>query len=319
MSAIASRPRIRAPRQGPPRRADRARRSRRPWGSGATRSGCELETVMDIEHGPGPHRVPGGRRVEGRARPADRRHDRRRPLPGQQGGGLPPRLLRGRRTWPRPLTRLDDRRAGADRHARRGAGAEGPVAFIHPRSCHGVLVELIEAPGGPAWRAPRVHDRRARSGRRGAAILGRSTEPTDWRHDRDASSDDHAEPRGAAGRPSTAGRHRRGDLGAKSSRPVRRDPRHRRRLATAPTSRSSPRRARSRSMRWRRGHAPLGARRDRRRRPRLRIRSARAVDADSDRLAGPDPPRLDVARGLAGFEASSENISGSSPGPSGST
>jgi methylmalonyl-CoA epimerase len=30
-------------------------------------------------------------------------------------------------------------------------GAEGPGAFIHPRSCHGVLVELIEAPGGPAW------------------------------------------------------------------------------------------------------------------------------------------------------------------------
>jgi methylmalonyl-CoA/ethylmalonyl-CoA epimerase len=30
-------------------------------------------------------------------------------------------------------------------------GAEGPVAFIHPRSCHGVLVELIEAPGGPSW------------------------------------------------------------------------------------------------------------------------------------------------------------------------
>ena len=32
-------------------------------------------------------------------------------------------------------------------------GAEGPVAFIHPRACHGVLVELIEAPGGPAWSA----------------------------------------------------------------------------------------------------------------------------------------------------------------------
>jgi len=32
-------------------------------------------------------------------------------------------------------------------------GAEGPVAFIHPESSHGVLVELIEAPGGPAWRA----------------------------------------------------------------------------------------------------------------------------------------------------------------------
>jgi methylmalonyl-CoA epimerase len=31
------------------------------------------------------------------------------------------------------------------------AGADGPVAFLHPRSCHGVLVELIEARGGPAW------------------------------------------------------------------------------------------------------------------------------------------------------------------------
>jgi len=36
-----------------------------------------------------------------------------------------------------------------DRTPRRGA--EGPVAFIHPRSAHGVLVELIEAPAGPAW------------------------------------------------------------------------------------------------------------------------------------------------------------------------
>lgn len=32
-------------------------------------------------------------------------------------------------------------------------GAEGPVAFIHPRSCGGVLVELIEAPGGPSWKS----------------------------------------------------------------------------------------------------------------------------------------------------------------------
>ena len=32
-------------------------------------------------------------------------------------------------------------------------GAEGPVAFVHPRACHGVLVELIEARGGPAWHA----------------------------------------------------------------------------------------------------------------------------------------------------------------------
>ena len=36
-------------------------------------------------------------------------------------------------------------------------GAEGPVAFIHPRSCHGVLVELIEALGGPSW-APLGYD-----------------------------------------------------------------------------------------------------------------------------------------------------------------
>jgi methylmalonyl-CoA/ethylmalonyl-CoA epimerase len=49
-----------------------------------------------------------------------------------------------------------DRMAGAgveliDRSPRQGA--EGPVAFVHPRSGHGVLVELIEAPGGPAWTA----------------------------------------------------------------------------------------------------------------------------------------------------------------------
>ena len=31
-------------------------------------------------------------------------------------------------------------------------GVEGPVAFLHPKSCHGVLVELIEAPGGLAWK-----------------------------------------------------------------------------------------------------------------------------------------------------------------------
>jgi methylmalonyl-CoA epimerase len=31
------------------------------------------------------------------------------------------------------------------------AGVEGPVAFLHPKSCNGVLIELIEAPGGPAW------------------------------------------------------------------------------------------------------------------------------------------------------------------------
>ena len=57
---------------------------------------------------------------------------------------------------------VDDIAAELDRLAADGVelidkaprrGAEGPVAFIHPRSCHGVLVELIEAPGGPAWPA----------------------------------------------------------------------------------------------------------------------------------------------------------------------
>jgi methylmalonyl-CoA epimerase len=57
---------------------------------------------------------------------------------------------------------VDDVAAELDRLATNGLelidkaprrGAEGPVAFIHPRSCNGVLVELIEAPGGPAWNA----------------------------------------------------------------------------------------------------------------------------------------------------------------------
>lgn len=38
-----------------------------------------------------------------------------------------------------------------DRAPRRGA--EGPVAFLHPRTGRGVMIELIEAPGGPAWAA----------------------------------------------------------------------------------------------------------------------------------------------------------------------
>ena len=43
-------------------------------------------------------------------------------------------------------------------------GAEGPVAFVHPRSAHGVLVELIEAPGGPAWAALGLRQRRRARG-----------------------------------------------------------------------------------------------------------------------------------------------------------
>jgi methylmalonyl-CoA epimerase len=45
---------------------------------------------------------------------------------------------------------LDDGVPLVDRAPR--PGAEGPVAFLHPTASHGVLVELIEAPGGPAWR-----------------------------------------------------------------------------------------------------------------------------------------------------------------------
>ena len=45
-------------------------------------------------------------------------------------------------------------------------GAEGPVAFLHPSSCHGVLVELIEAPGGPAWRSLGFEGSKVEEGRR---------------------------------------------------------------------------------------------------------------------------------------------------------
>src|SRR5207244_6843070 len=39
-------------------------------------------------------------------------------------------------------------------------GAEGPVAFLHPRSCHGVLVELI-GPRGTCLGEPRLLDVRS--------------------------------------------------------------------------------------------------------------------------------------------------------------
>lgn len=45
--------------------------------------------------------------------------------------------------------------------ARPRRGAEGPVAFIHPRSCHGVLTELIEAPDGPAWAELGMHEQKS--------------------------------------------------------------------------------------------------------------------------------------------------------------
>ena len=110
--------------------------------------GLELETIMDITS----DRVRIaflGVGIEGRARPADRRHDRRRAVPRIEGEGFHhvcfevPNLAEA-------IIRLElDGLELIDTVPRRGA--EGPVAFIHPRSCHGVLVELIEAPGGPAW------------------------------------------------------------------------------------------------------------------------------------------------------------------------
>ena len=47
--------------------------------------GLELETIMDIESGPRARSRSCGRRVEDRARPADRRHDRRGALPRRRG------------------------------------------------------------------------------------------------------------------------------------------------------------------------------------------------------------------------------------------
>ena len=93
----------------------------------------ELETVMDI---PSDHvRIAflgvGESKIE-LVEPTDD-VDRRRPLPGEQGRGLPPRLLRG------PEPRRDtaaprDRRHRTDRHGpaqgRRGAGRLPPPALV---------------------------------------------------------------------------------------------------------------------------------------------------------------------------------------------
>ena len=66
-------------------------------------------------------------------------------------------------------------------------GAEGPVAFLHPRSCHGVLVELIEGAGRTGLDRARLQLSRARRAAvsRGADGLG----DRPWAHgahDRDA-------------------------------------------------------------------------------------------------------------------------------------
>ena len=86
---------------------------------------------------PRPDRVPRGGGVEDRARPADRRHDRRGALPGQQGRGLPPRLPRGPEPG-RDAPAARDRRPRADRFGpapwRRGAGRVPPSALVPRRA-----------------------------------------------------------------------------------------------------------------------------------------------------------------------------------------
>ncbi|MFP5341835.1 MAG: methylmalonyl-CoA epimerase [Candidatus Limnocylindria bacterium] len=111
--------------------------------------GLELETVMDIEH----DRVRiaflavGESKVE-LVQPTDDSTGVARFLAGK-GEGFH-HVCFEVDDLAAALTRLEiDGLELIDSAPRRGA--EGPVAFIHPRSCHGVLVELIEAPGGPAW------------------------------------------------------------------------------------------------------------------------------------------------------------------------
>ena len=113
--------------------------------------GLELETIMDISFRPGPDRLPGvGESKVELVQPTDDTTGVARFL-AVKGEGFHhvcfevPNLAEA-------IIRLEmDGLELIDTVPRRGA--EGPVAFIHPRSCHGVLVELIEAPGGPAWTA----------------------------------------------------------------------------------------------------------------------------------------------------------------------
>ena len=99
--------------------------------------GLPVELVLPIEHDRVDDRVPAGRGVEGRAGPADRRHDRRRPVPRVEGRGVPPRLLRGRRPR-RGADPARTRRGRAHRQrgpqGRRGTRRVPPPAVVPRRA-----------------------------------------------------------------------------------------------------------------------------------------------------------------------------------------
>ena len=140
---------------------DRGRRS----GCGATALGLELETVMDIAGRPRPDRVPRGRGVEDRARRADRRHDRRRALPRRTRARASTTSASRSRTSPRRSCGSRSTASSCIDSAPR-RGAEGPVAFLHPRSCHGVLVELDRGAGRTGLGVAGLLDRTGRALRR---------------------------------------------------------------------------------------------------------------------------------------------------------
>ncbi len=109
---------------------------------------------------PGPDRVPRGGRVEDRARRADRRHDRGRAFPGQQGRGLPPRLLRGpepRRDAPPPR----DRRYRAHRHrtARAPRGRSRSSTRARATACSSSSSRRRAVRPGPRSGSDRAADR----------------------------------------------------------------------------------------------------------------------------------------------------------------
>ena len=147
--------RSRRPGQRPPGRPRPPRGAHRPLDRGVARPLARLPRPRARDgHGhpvrPCPDRVPRGGGVQDRAGRADRRHDRRRPLPRRARARASTTSASRSRTSPRRS--CTSRSTGSSSSTRpRARGAEGPVAFLHPRSCHGVLVELIEAPGGPSW------------------------------------------------------------------------------------------------------------------------------------------------------------------------